>query len=47
MELKENDKQFFALVNKQRNLKSGATSILKVDSNIYNTPQTILARYLG
>lgn len=46
MDLNENnDKQFFALVNKQRSIKSGVTSILKLENNIYNTPQTILGAW--
>jgi len=43
MELNErSDKQFFALVNRRRNVHSTSTSILKFDNIIYNTSESIL-----
>lgn len=43
MELNERgDKQWFALVNRQRNVHSTSTSILKFDNSIYNTSESIL-----
>ncbi|CAG2237181.1 unnamed protein product [Mytilus edulis] len=46
MELNENnDKQFFALVNKQRNARSSTTSILKVNNRLYNNSASILGAW--
>ncbi|XP_063411607.1 uncharacterized protein LOC134694525 [Mytilus trossulus] len=46
MELNENnDKQFFALVNKQRNSRPSTTSILKVNNRLYNNSASILGAW--
>ena len=46
MELSEiNDKQFFALVNRQRNVRTRNNSILKYNNKTFNTPPTILGAW--
>ena len=37
-----NDKQFFALVNRQRCVRSVNTPILKIDAKTFNNPVTVL-----
>jgi hypothetical protein len=40
-----NDKQFFALVNRQRSVRSINTPILKIDDKTFNTPVTVLGAW--
>ena len=40
-----NDKQFFALVNRQRSVRSVNTPILKIDDKTFNNPVTVLGAW--